>query len=106
MRSNKKQNCGCIIIPGKRCAIIYEPDETGALCATQCLPNYGQILFECKGHYDKSVDPIPYYLLAANQKEAKELYEYIFGYKAWSIRVVPPGKEADDILFDPRAMPM
>ena len=100
------KNCGSITVFNDKRALIYEPDERGVICAVRVVPLDGQFLFECCGNYDKRQKPVTHYLLAASKKEAESEYENLFGWRPWSVRVIPPGDEAEAILTDIKKMPI
>lgn len=92
------------------CQLIYEPFETKCgmgVVLTKCIPNNGVSLYEIQATYAKQIPSTKYYFLGRTEKEARLRFQNTLG--SWmtitSIRLIPPGDEADHILTDRLRMP-
>lgn len=92
------------------CQLIYEPFKTEygiGTVLTRCIPNEGVWLYEIQATYAKQIPSSKYYYLGRTEKEARSRFYGTLG--SWmtinSIRLIPPGDEAERILTDPLRMP-
>lgn len=92
------------------CRLIYEPFETEYCKGTvliRCIPNDGVSLYEIQATYAKQRSSTKYYYLGRTEKEARSRFQNMLG--SWmtitSIRLIPPGDEAECILTDRLRMP-
>lgn len=92
------------------CQLIYEPFETEhckGTVLTRCIPNDGVQLYEIQATYAKQRPSTKYYYLSRTEKEARSRFQNTLG--SWmtitSIRLIPPGDEAERILTDRLRMP-
>lgn len=92
------------------CQLIYEPFETKCgmgIVLTRCVPNDGVSLYEIQATYAKQIPSTKYYFLGRTEKEARSRFQNTLG--SWmtitSVRLIPPGDEAEHILTDRLRMP-
>ena len=89
---------------------IYEDTDTkyGHLTRlVRIVPKEGMWLFEIQATYAKRVPSTTYYILALNKSHAvKRLKSILTWLDVTSVRKIPPGDEAEDILTDPLKMPL
>lgn len=92
------------------CDLIYEDYATEHGCGTvvkRCIPHDGVFLFEIRATYAKCNPCTAYYILGRTKKEAVERFANTMGWMGiCSVRLIPPGEEAESILTDWRKMPM
>lgn len=91
------------------CELQYRPYENefgrGRVLA-RCVPHHGVCLYEVLATYAQSVPPSTYYVLGRTMREARARVQDWYGLTVKSVRLIPPGQEAERILTDPRRMPM
>lgn len=92
----------------KNCKLIYGTDESGVTTVTRCIPADGFYLFEVRAAYAKTQPPSIYYILARTKNNAVRRFKNTIGIwlKAVSVRMIPPGREAESILTNPVKMPL
>lgn len=92
------------------CQLVYEPYESKCgtgIVLTRCIPNDGVWLYEIQATYAKQIPSAKYYYLGRTEKEARSRFQNTLG--SWmtitSIRLIPPGDEAERILTNRFIMP-
>lgn len=89
------------------CDLEYTTNNKGVTSVTRCIPHQGVSLFEIKATYAKTVPSATYYVLGDTKKMAKGRFENTMTWLTiTSIRLIPPGEEAESILTDPMRMPL
>ena len=90
----------------EKCDLVYKNMGNNMVSLLRCIPHEGQLLYEVSGTLHKSKPNTTQRFLAESEREAKERYLYLYGWKATSCRYIPPGDEAESILSDPSKMPL
>lgn len=102
------------LMHGPLCTLVYEHNEWDTdygpvqqAFLKRCIPNEGIYLFEVCATYAKRIPPSTYYYLGACEKDVRERFAHLMGWMtATSVRLIPPGDEAERILTNMYTMPI
>lgn len=93
---------------GRYCDLLYRhyENELGkGRVRARCVPHEGVFLYEVCATYAKPVSAVPYYVLGKTEAEARRRVRDWYGLTVVTVRLIPPGAEAETILTDPLRMP-
>lgn len=94
----------------KLCELRYRYFETeyGEGCIVdRCVPLDGVFLYEVSAAYARQIPSTYYYVLGGNVADARRRFLFIYSWMdVRTVRLIPPGAEAESVLTNPLKMPM